>query len=338
MKEIFEKLVKRQNLSPSEMQFIMENCMTGQLTDVQIGAFLVLMRTKGETVEELTTAAKLMQSKGRFVNLGTDLIDIVGTGGDGKNTFNVSTISSFVVAAAGLTVAKHGNISVSSNSGSADLLIKAGFELNLNDHQLKKAIKECGIAFLFAPHFHEALRFAKCARQQLGIRTFFNLLGPLLNPARVKKLVIGVYSSLWQQPLAEVLQNLGAERALIIHSHDGLDEISIVQPTDIVEYHEGKISTWTINPKEYHCAHPSLDEVVVGSPAESLVLAHSVFKGEKGPARDMVLLNSAAAIYCGTPHLSFKNALIQAKEAIDSGEALRRFHQLRDLTQESDNE
>jgi anthranilate phosphoribosyltransferase len=331
---IFEKLSAQQNLTPQEMQAIMQACMNGELSDVQIGAFLALMRSKGETVEELTVAASAMMQRAHFIDLGENLIDIVGTGGDGKSTFNVSTVSSFVAAAAGARVAKHGNRSVSSKSGSADLLLQAGFQLQLNDEQTKKCLEECGVTFLFAPHFHPAMQHARAARQQLGIRTFFNLLGPLINPARVKRQVIGVFDARWLYPLTRVLANLGSERALVLHSYDKMDEISISATSDIIEFYQGKISKWQINPQDYGCFHENLEEIVVNSPSESLVLTEKVLHGTPGPARDIVLLNTAAALYCALD-VSFEQALDKAKKAIDSGEALARFQRLKELTQKS---
>lgn len=330
---LFEQLIDGKSLTHTQMQGIMKDCMMGSLNDVQIATFLALMRMKGETVDELSTAAVTMQQMAHHINLNVEAIDIVGTGGDGKNLFNVSTVSSFVVAAAGVPVAKHGNRSVSSRSGSADLLLTAGFVLNLSDAAFKQCIEQCNIVFLFAPHFHQALQYVKNARQQLGIRTFFNLLGPLLNPAGVKKQVVGVFESSWLKPLAKVLANLGSERALVVNSQDGLDEISIAAPTQVMEYYQGQFKPWAINPRDYGCAHGSLEKLVVENPEQSLALAESIFSGKKGPARDIVLLNAAAALYCANAGLTFDLAVEQAANAIDTGAAGKCFLGLRDLTQ-----
>lgn len=330
--QLFEHLIDKKDLSPAQMQEVIHACMTGQFNDLQIATFLALMRMKGETACELTAAAEVMRELAHPLELGDHLIDIVGTGGDGKNTFNVSTACSFVVAASDVSVAKHGNRSVSSRSGSADLLEQAGFILNLSDDHIKECVKQCGLAFLFAPHYHPAMQHARIARQQLGIRTLFNLLGPLINPAKVKKQVVGVFSTTWQYPLAAVLANLGSERALVVSSQDGLDEISIAAPTTVVEYHQKSFKEWLIIPKEYGINYSSLDAVTVNSPQESLEKILSVFSGTPGPARDMVLLNSAAAIYCAKD-LSFAAAIEQARIAIDSGKAAACFTQLRQLTQ-----
>ncbi|MBA3536361.1 MAG: anthranilate phosphoribosyltransferase [Tatlockia sp.] len=330
---LLEHLINKKNLSTIQMQDFMQACMRGELTDAELAAFLALMRMKGETVDELTTAAAVMMDFAHCIDLGPDLIDIVGTGGDGKNTFNISTISSFVAAAAGARIAKHGGRSSSSSSGSADLLMEAGFELNLSDEQLRQALQSSGICFLFAPHFHRAMLHCRNVRQQLGIRTIFNFLGPLINPARVKKQVFGVFAHAWLEPFAKVLANLGSERAFVISSRDGMDEASISAITDVVEYHEGQFKRWSLNPKDYGCFHPNLDEIIVNSPAQSLVLVNEVLNGQTGPARDIVLLNSALAIFCAGVAQNFGNALEKAKEAIDSGEAARRFNQLKELTQ-----
>lgn len=330
---LFEHLIAKKNLSPEQMHDVLHACMSGEYGNAQIATFLALMRMKGETTEELIAAAEVMQQLAHHIKLGTNLIDIVGTGGDGKNTFNVSTACSFVVASAGFPVAKHGNRSVSSRSGSADLLEKAGFILNLTDEQMQICMKQYGLTFLFAPHYHPAMQYARVARQQLGIRTLFNLLGPLINPARVKKQVVGVFSANWQKPLASVLARLGSERALVVSSQDGLDEISIAAPTNIVEYRKGEYNHWIINPKDYGINHRSLDDIIVDSPAQSLDYIQAVFSGKIGAARDIVLLNSAAAIYCASKELSFEQALEHAKIAIDSGKAKQCFIQLRQLTQ-----
>ncbi len=330
--KLFEQLIAGHHLSRTQMHRVIKNCMTGALSDVQIAAFLALMRMKGETIEELSAAAMVMRQLAHTIDLGSSLIDIVGTGGDGKNTFNVSTVSSFVAAAAGLHVAKHGSRSVSSRSGSADLLLTAGFTLNLSDEALRYCMQQCHIAFLFGPHFHQAMQHARLARQQLGIRTLFNLLGPLLNPAGVKKQVVGVFAHHWLQPIAHVLANLGSERALVINSHDGLDEISIAACTDVIEYHEGQFKHWTIDPRDYHCFHANLDAIVVETPEQSLALTESVFAGQRGPARDIVLLNTAAALYCAGECTHFADAVEKSAAAIDTGRAGQRFIQLRDLT------
>jgi anthranilate phosphoribosyltransferase len=330
---LFEQLINKQHLDPTTMQEVILQCISGQLTDTQIAVFLALMRSKGETAEELATAAMVMQRMAHVIDLGPDVIDIVGTGGDGKNTFNVSTAASFVIAASGIPVAKHGNRSVSSRSGSADLLQEAGFVLELSDEQVMQCIAQCNIVFLFGPHYHAALAHAKDARRQLGIRTLFNLLGPLVNPACVKKQVVGVYQSKWLRPLAHVLVSLGSERALVLSSEDGLDEVSIAAPTEVIEYKNGAFHQWMIEPQNYKIHYTSLDDIIIDGPQQSLKLILSVLSGELGAARDMVILNAATGIYCAHDELTFESALKKAAEAIDSGRANACFQKLQLLTQ-----
>lgn len=329
---LFEQLICKRHLSDAQMEEVIQSCMSGELNDTQIAVFLALMRSKGESVAELTTAANVMRSFAHPLDLGGQLIDIVGTGGDQKNTFNVSTACSFVVAACGIKVAKHGNHSVSSQSGSADLLEAAGFKLSLSDKAIQQCVEQCNVAFLYAPHYHPAMQNVRAARRQLGIRTLFNLLGPLLNPASVKRQVLGVYAKEWMQPLADVLVNLGSERILVIHSQDGMDEISISAKTHILEQSKGQVRQWLLNPADYGIKHRSLQDVVVNSSTESLIMIQSVLNGEKNAARDMVLLNSAAAIYCAHEQLNFSEALEQATFAIDKGKAAECFKQLQQLT------
>jgi len=328
MTDFFELLLAGNNLSAVDMQKIMRACMKGELSEVQIGVFLALMRVKGETTEELKAAATVMLELAHCIDLGDDLIDIVGTGGDGKNTFNVSTASSIVAAAAGAKVAKHGNRSVSSRSGSSDLLTQAGIELHLSDKQLKESMQKNNLCFLFAPHFHQAMQHARAARQQLGIRSLFNLLGPLINPARVKKQVVGVFDKRWQEPLLQVLIHLGSERSMIVTSRDGMDEVSIADKTDVLEYQNHAIKSWEINPADYGCYHASLDDVIVTSPVESLAIINKVFAGEKGAARDLVLLNTSLALYCANIADSVKDGMERAAAAIDNGAAKHCFEQL----------
>lgn len=331
---LLEQLIAGKHLHQEQMQETMHALMAGELNNAQIAAFLALMRMKGETVEELTTAAQVMLSYAHHIDLGNNLLDIVGTGGDGKNTFNVSTASSFVAAAAGARVAKHGNRAVSSSSGNADLLLQAGFELTLDDGRLKACMEKQRLCFLFAPHFHQALQQVRNARQQLGIRSFFNLLGPLINPAAVKRQLVGVFAPHLVKPIAQVLANLGSERALVVNSDDGLDEISISAPTQVMEYAQGEFRTWTIDPQALGCYHPNLDGIIVSSAAQSLHLIEQVLDGKPGAARDIVLLNSAAALYLGGLVSDMAEGIALAKQTIDQGLAKSCFYQLRDLTRE----
>lgn len=328
LSKIFEQLISDKQLAAFDMQDIMHACMSGELTDTQIAVFLALMRMKGETIEELTTAATTMMNFAHCIDLGPGLIDIVGTGGDGKNTFNISTLSSIIAAAAGARVAKHGNRSVSSCSGSADVLMEAGLKLDLTDEQLKKCLELTQVCFLYAPHFHQAMQYARTARRELGFRTFFNLLGPLINPAKVKRQVVGVFDPRWQKPIAQVLANMGSERAMVLTSRDAMDEISVSAITDVVEYHQGEFKSWSIDPKQYNCYHADIESLVVDSPAQSLRLIRSILAGEQGPARDIAILNTAAAIYCADLCPDYTSAVKLAGFTLDSGKAQQCFDQL----------
>lgn len=328
---LFEQLIDKKDLNETQMKQVMHACMRGELSEGQICAFLALMRAKGETVDELTTAAHILLDYAHPLDLGEDLIDIVGTGGDGQNTFNVSTAASIVASAAGAKVAKHGNRSVSSQSGSADLLILAGIKLDLSDEQFKTCLEKTGLCFLFAPHFHPAMQYVRNARKALGIRSFFNLLGPLINPAHVKKQVVGVYDARLQKPIAQVLKQLGSQHALVIHSQDGLDEISVSAPTDLVELKNQHLAHWQINPGDYGLFHDSIADTVVNSPDESLAIIEQVFSGQKGAARDMLVLNTAAALYCAGLVQDIGQGVELAQQTIDTGKALSQFYTMRKL-------
>ncbi|HAF87041.1 MAG: anthranilate phosphoribosyltransferase [Legionellaceae bacterium] len=330
---IFEQLLNQQPLSSQQMSFMMQHCLSGKLTQAQLAAFLVLMRAKGERVEELTIAAQLMRQFATPIKLNQTVIDIVGTGGDGQHTFNISTLSSFIVAAAGIPVAKHGNVSVSSHSGSADVLKEAGFRLELSEAALQTCVERTNLCFLFAPYFQPAMQYALLVRSELKIRTFFNLLGPLIHPAGVQKQVVGVCAGHWQPILLDVLINTGSTRALVIHAQDGLDEVSVTCPTNILEYHQQQTTSWVIRPERYKSWHSSLDGMTVASARESLDIMHSVLAQEKSPARDITLLNAALGIYCGAvPYITFDEAFDIATHTLDSGLALTCFKQLQQLS------
>ena len=310
------------------MQEVMVAMMEGQLDDCQIAAFLALMRSKGHSVSELKVAADIMRQYSIFLELKRSSIDIVGTGGDGHNTFNVSTVSSFVIAAAGVPVAKHGNLSVSSNSGSANFLKEAGINLNADHHLLRTMHDDANLCFLFAPNFHPALKSAANARKSLSIRTFFNLLGPLLNPAHVTRQVVGVFDQKWHRPLSDVLIHLGSERHCIVTALDGMDEISISAPSNILEYQDQKHQIWQINLKDYGLAHDSLQSVQVNSVKESMAIGLSVLDNQTSAARDMVVLNAALGIYIGKDNLTYDQAITLADEALASGKAKNCFETL----------
>ncbi|CAN5239091.1 anthranilate phosphoribosyltransferase [soil metagenome] len=298
MHTIIEKLSQGQNLNTDEMTAAMQLLMQGQATQAQIGAFLLGLRLKGETVTEIAAAVQVMRDFVTPVVINEpNLVEIVGTGGDGAQLFNVSTASALVMAAAGVKVAKHGNRAVSSRSGSADLLESAGVNINLTPLQIKQCIEQVGIGFMYGPLHHNAMQRVGGARKELGIRTVFNLLGSLSNPAATKHQVVGVYAANLLRPVAEVLAKLGSKHVLVVHAEDGLDEISNAATTQIVELKLGKISTYTITPEQFNITCGSLEALRAATINESLAIIHSVLANTAGPARDIVALNAGAGIY-----------------------------------------
>lgn len=317
------KVIEGQSLNRNEMQSVMQQVMTGECTDAQIGGLLIALRMKGETVDEITAAAEVMSALASHVVVDApNLIDIVGTGGDGTSTFNVSTAASFVAAGAGASIAKHGNRSVSSKSGSADLLEQAGANLNLEAAQVAEVIKQVGVGFMFAPMHHSAMKYAIGPRKEMAVRTLFNVLGPLTNPAQVKRQVVGVFDLELTQTLVNVFNHLGSEHTLVVHSDDGMDEISIGAPTSVCELVNGEITSYKVSPEDFGLSTASIDEIVVASSVESLALIDSVLAGEQSAARDIVLLNAGAGIYVSGLADSLADGVSQAKISIDSGKAL----------------
>lgn len=315
-------VIDRRDLSADEMEMVMRLIMTGQATPAQIGGFLVGLRMKGETVDEIAAAARVMRELATAVDVpGPHLVDTCGTGGDGASTFNISTASAIVTAAAGGRVAKHGNRSVSSSSGSADVLEAAGVKLDLDPAQVAACIDQVGVGFLFAPQHHSAMKHAIGPRREMRVRTLFNLLGPLTNPAGAPNQVLGVFSADWVEPLAYVLKQLGSQHVLVVHAEDGLDEISIAAPTRVAELRDGKISTYTVTPEEFGMKRNSLDAITVEDAAQSLAMIEAVFDDQPGPARDIVCLNAGAAIYAANLATSLQQGVALASEAIASGRA-----------------
>lgn len=319
-------LVDKQDLSANDMQSVMQAIMTGQATPAQIGGFLVALRMKGETVDEIAAAAKVMRELSTKVEVDTThLVDTCGTGGDTSGTFNVSTASAFVIAAAGGRVAKHGNRSVSSKSGSADVLEAAGVNLDVTPEQVAECIDGLGVGFLFAQKHHGAMKHAIGPRKEMKIRTVFNLLGPLTNPANAPYQVLGVFSKDWVKPLAEVLNTLGSKHVMVVHAEDGLDEISIASPTYVAELKDGSINEYTINPEDFGIQYSSLDDIRVETSEQSLQMIHEALSGTKGAARSIVALNAGAAIYVSGLANSLQTGIDKALEILDSGSAKQKL-------------
>ena len=335
MSQAINAVLQRQDLNSSEMTEVMRTIMTGGATDAQIGGFLIGLRMKGETVTEIAAAAKVMRELASGVNIsGLDhAVDIVGTGGDASGTFNVSTASMFVAAAAGAHVAKHGNRSVSSKSGSADALETAGINLMLSSDQVEQCVREVGVGFMFAPGHHSAMKHAIGPRKEMAARTVFNVLGPLTNPAGVPNLVLGVFSDELLEPLANVLKELGANHVMVVHSRDGLDEISIGDVTDVAELKDGEITRYTIEPEAFDLQRVAIDYIKADGPDQSVAMIRGLLSGETGPARDIVAMNAGAAIYVSGLAGSLADGVKKAQQVLDSGDGLARLEKLAALSQ-----
>lgn len=327
--------VEGRDLSFAEMSAVMKQIMAGEASPAQIGGLLVALRMKGETVDEITAAATVMRELSLKVDVGiTPLIDTCGTGGDATGTFNVSTAAAFVVAAGGGHVAKHGNRSVSSASGSADLLEAAGVDLTLSPDDIARCIRETGFGFMFAQAHHGATRHAAGPRRELGIRTMFNALGPLTNPAGAERMVVGLFSADWVPRIAEVLKQLGIARAMVLHAEDGLDEISIAAPTRVSELDHGVIRHYRVDPAALGIAAASLESLKVANAQESLAMIQQVFANVPGPARDIVAVNAGAALYLSGFAGDLREAYELALALIASGAAGARFNQYIALTRQ----
>lgn len=329
MQSAIRRVVEHQNLSGDEMRAVMRIVMTGEATPAQIGGFLVGLRMKGETVDEIAAAAQVMRELATPVHApGAHVVDIVGTGGDVSGSFNVSTAASMVVAAAGGTVAKHGNRAVSGKTGAADVLEAAGVRLDLTPAQVEQCLAEVGLAFLFAPQYHGAMKHAIGPRREMAVRTIFNVLGPLTNPAGAPHELMGVFSPALVEPLAEVLLRLGCRHVLVVHGEDGLDEISIGAPTRVAEGRDGQVRSYTIAPEDFGLTRAPLERIRVGSPAESLAVIRRVLADEAGPARDIVVLNAGAAIHVAGLAATLAEGVARAQAVIASGAAAGKFDQL----------
>jgi len=332
--EGLKKIIGGNDLSEENMSQMITQILSGQIGPAQIAAFMGALSTKGETFEELTGAAKAMRRKAKRVQTTSDVVlDTCGTGGDGANTFNISTTTALVVAACGVTVAKHGNRSVSSQCGSADLLEALGVNLDLETDLVEECLGEIKIGFLFAPLYHGAMKFAAAARKEVGIRSVFNMLGPLTNPAGANCQLLGVYAPELTEMFAQALQNMGCRRAFVVHGHDGLDEISLSAPTRISELSDDRIKTYDFSPEPYFIQNKGLQDLSGGSPAENAALTRSILNGDKGPRRDVVLLNAAAALVAAGQAEGFRDGIDMAAKAIGSGAAAAKLEQLIVFTQ-----
>jgi anthranilate phosphoribosyltransferase len=329
------QVIAGKNLTQAEMLDVMGLIMTGAATDAQIGGFLVGLKLKGETVDEIVAAAKVMRELATPVQVNRgNVVDTCGTGGSGSNKFNVSTASAMVAAAAGVVIAKHGNRAASSKSGSADVLEAAGAEIMLNAEQVGRCVDTIGVGFLFALNHHSAMKHAIGPRKEMTVRTIFNLLGPLTNPAGARRQVMGVYTKEWVKPMAEVLSSLGSEHVLVVHSTDGLDEISIAAPTHVAELKAGEISEYQIEPSDFGLHIQPLDELVVLDANESLVLVNAALSGKNEAAMDIVSLNAGAAIYVSGLCVSLKAGVEMAQDAIGSGLAREKLSEFVDFTRQ----
>jgi len=336
LKQYIGRLLEREDLSEEDCRRAMGLIMSGEASEAQIAGFLVALRMKGETVEEITGCARAMRAAATPVSVGgRDAIDTCGTGGDTKGTFNVSTAAAIVAAAAGVPVAKHGNRSVSSGSGSADALQALGVNIQAPVQVVEECLRRLNIGFLFAPLLHPAMKYAIGPRRELGARTVFNILGPLTNPAGVKRQVLGLYNGELIETIAGVLRNLGSQKALVLHSDDGLDELSVCAGTCVAELTDGRISTWRLEPEDVGVRRARLEDLLVDGPQESAAVVQGVLNGARGPARDIVLLNAGAAIYVGGRASSLEEGMALAADALDAGRARETLEALAELTHQA---
>lgn len=335
IKEAIAKIIDRNDLAEGEMVQVMDEIMSGAATPAQIGAFLVALRIKGETVDEITGAARVMREKAVKIDTpeGQTVVDTCGTGGDSAGTFNISTTAAFITAGAGLIVAKHGNKSVSSKSGSADLLQALGVNIEAEQTRVEECFRQCGIGFLFAPMMHGAMKYAIGPRREIGVRTIFNLLGPLTNPAGAKNQVIGVYSDALTEPLANVLKRLGSNHVFVVHGHDGLDEVTLTTTTKVSELNDGEVRTYYFDPREngFDYCHPS--DLKGEDPQANAKITLGILRGEeKGPKFEIAAINAAFAIMAGGKAVDFQDGFSKAKASIASGAAINKLEEMKRLT------
>ena len=325
--QAIKAVIEKKHLNESDMLDVMNSIMTGQTTDAQIGAFLVGLSMKGETIEEITASAKVMRSLATPVEIKSDkyLVDTCGTGGDGLGLFNISTASAFVVAAAGGKVAKHGNRSISSKSGSADVLESAGVNLNLSPSLISECIEQIGVGFMFAPAHHSAMKHAIGPRKELAVRTIFNVLGPLTNPAKAPNQVMGVYDKNLIEPIANVLKELGSRHVMVVHSDDGLDEFSIADKTYVAELKDGNVSTYSVHPKDFGLTLGNLKDIRADNADASLALITEAFSGRNGTAKNIISLNAGAAIYVSGLTTTLQSGIDRANQVLSDGSSQKKL-------------
>jgi len=334
IQEAIYKVINKQNLEPQHAKLVMEEIMEGRATNAQIGAFLTAMRMKGETIDEITACASVMREKCVRINPKMDVLDIVGTGGDEAYTFNISTVSSFVIAAGGVPVAKHGNRSVSSKCGSADLLEALGINIMLSAEQSAQILDKIGMCFMFAPTYHASMKYAAPVRKEMSVRTIFNILGPLANPAGANMQLLGVYDKNLVEPLARVLSNLGVKRAMVVHGHDGLDEVTLCDITTICEVNNGALNSFFLSPEQLGLKRCLPKDLVGGDPKENAKIAIDILEGIKGPKRDVVVLNSALCLYMAHNQVTLRECVKITENLIDSGAARSQLDKFIELSNE----
>lgn len=332
IKEAISQLMKREDLDSDTMASVMEEIMTNQATDAQKAAFLTALAMKGETIDEITSAAKILRLHcEKFLN-DMEVLEIVGTGGDGANTFNISTLSALVTSAAGIPVAKHGNRHASSLCGTADCLEALGVKIDIAPAMSAQILKDINLCFLFAQKYHTSMRFVGGVRKEIGVRTIFNILGPLANPAGASMQLLGVYSEDLIEPLAHVLHNLGVKRAMVVYGMDCIDEISMSAPTKVCEFRGDEFKTYTISPEQFGFARCNKEDLKGGDPQENARIAKEILAGKKGPKMDAVLLNAAAAIHLVSDNVSIEDAIVTARNIIESGAAARQLEHFIELS------
>lgn len=335
IQEAIYQLINKNDLDFDTTKAVMNEIMEGKATNAQIAAFLTSIRMKGETIEEITACATVMREHGKTLNHKKDVMDIVGTGGDEADTFNISTVSSFIISASGIPVAKHGNRSVSSKCGSADVLEALGVKIDIPAEKSEEILDKIGICFMFAPLYHSSMRYAAPVRKELSVRTIFNILGPLASPAKAEYILLGVYDENLVAPMAKVLANLGVKRAMVVCGHDGLDEVTLTTKTTVCEVDRGRINSFFIDPRHFGFSYCIKEDLVGGDPKTNAEIALRILKGEeKGPKRDIVILNSGLCLYMAYNNITLRECIRLAEEIIDSGKSLRQLEEFIRLSNE----